>query len=400
MSSPSPFPLSTSAFSQEVWFAIPSANPDNCRRILPIWRKQGYKIAILQNRTRADIPADITVWSDSYPGWAESINILCRDIVPKSAPIVVSGGDDMLPDPQHTAQELAGQFLAHFSDTFGVMQPMGDGYLGAAKFCGSPWLGRGWIERAYGGHGPMPGEYKHNWADNELYWVARGLGALWERPDLSQEHRHFSRVGEDRPAYWTEAVERHDEDDVKLFMARLWQYFPGCDPLAGPQGTPAFDSDLLRREYKQTAEAYWIARYGEKLVRGESEARLRDALADCAARGERRIAIFGAGTHTRRAVNALAEPPNHTEIVCFIDDHAERRTQNESPRKLWGFPILSVVEALDQRLDAVVLSSSTMEAALIRSAEPLRTGGVRIVPLYTAPQIPPKADKPALAADR
>ena len=68
----------------EVWFAIPSASVERCRLRLPAWRERGYRIAILQNEERGDIPADITRWSDRYPGWAESINILCRDIVPAS----------------------------------------------------------------------------------------------------------------------------------------------------------------------------------------------------------------------------------------------------------------------------------------------------------------------------
>jgi hypothetical protein len=368
--------------------------------VLPIWQERGYKVAVLQNRIKADIPADITVWSDRYPGWAESINILCRDVVPKSAPIVISGGDDMLPDPHHAASDLAAQFLTHFPDSFGVMQPTADGYLGAARFCGSPWLGRAWIDRAYGGRGPMHGEYRHNWADNELYWVARALGALWERPDLTQEHRHFSRTGETRPDYWTEHVERHDREDVQRFIARVWLGFPGCEPLAGPRGAPVFDADLIRREYHHTAEAYWIARYGEPLTRGDGETRLRNALAECATRGEHRIAIFGAGTHTRRAVNALAEPPAPVEIVCLIDDHAERRGQGNACRRLWGFPVFSVEQALDLNLDAVILSSQTMEAALVRSAAPLATHGVRIVPLYTPLQTGPRADKPVAFRDR
>src|SRR5262245_31422690 len=110
----------------EVWFAIPSASVDRCRAVLPKWRDMGYKIAVLQNRERGEIPADITVWYDYYPGWPGSINILARDIVPRSAPIIVSGGDDMLPDPNHTAEQIARQFLERFPDTFGVMQPHGD----------------------------------------------------------------------------------------------------------------------------------------------------------------------------------------------------------------------------------------------------------------------------------
>src|SRR5262249_54265870 len=120
--SPFNFQPSASMGEHQGWFAIPSASPDKCRKVLPALRAMGYKIAVLQNQARADIPADLVVWSDTYPGWAESINILARQVVPRDCPVIVSGGDDMLPDPSQRAGELARQFLGRFPDTLGVMQ--------------------------------------------------------------------------------------------------------------------------------------------------------------------------------------------------------------------------------------------------------------------------------------
>lgn len=355
----------------DVWYAIPSANPENCVRTLPKWREMGYKVAVLQNRTRAAIPADVVVWSDHYPGWAGSINELCRSVVPKSAKIVVSGGDDMLPDPAIHASQIASEFLAKFPDSFGVMQPQGDGTLGANTFCGSPWLGRGWIERAYFGRGPMPEGYHHNWADNELYWVAKGLGALWVRSDLTQTHEHFSRLDQPAPEYWNEAVARHDQADVERFIARMWLGFPGCEP-APPSLT--FDSDLVRREYLRTAEAYWVTRYAQNLLGAEPERRLRDTLEHCAAQGWSRVAIYGTGTHTRLGAGAIATPP--VEVVCFIEDDPRR------PARLWGMPVVSRDQALAMDLDAVVLSSRTQEVMLAQRASSLAERGVRVLSLY------------------
>lgn len=356
----------------EVWYAIPSASPERCCRTLPEWRRMGYKIAVLQNFERGEIPADIVTWSDTYPGWPGSINQLCASILPKSAAIVVSGGDDMLPDPNHTAQELAAQFMRKFPDGFGVMQPHGDDFLGARTFCGSPWLGRGWIQRAYAGNGPMPSQYRHNWADNELYWVARCLGALWERPDLSQRHEHFSRTGEAAPAYWTTNVARKDRDDVQTFIARAWQNFPGCEPA---DNSRRFDAALFRAECRNTAEAYWISRYGQPLVTGEAESRVRAAMDDCRKHGQTVVGIFGAGTHTRSLAALLMDPP--VCVSCIIDQDPRL-----AGRSLWNYPIVTPEQAATLGLDAVILSSQTMEDALEAAAQPLIAQGVRVVRLY------------------
>lgn len=356
----------------EVWFAIPSANPEKCRRTLPKWREKGYKVAILQNHTRGDVPADLVVWSDTYPGWPESINILHREIVPKDAPIIVSGGDDMLPDPDHTAEELAEQFLERFPDGFGVMQPHGDTFMQARQYCGSPWLGRGFCRRMYRGSGPMFGGYRHNWADNELFWVAKGLGVLWERPDLSHFHEHFTRTGEAPPDYWTKAVATSDRADVQLFVARSWQHFPGHEPVGG---APVYDPGVFQRESRGLAEMYWLTRYGFAAGKGSPQERLHAALESCAARGLRRVAIYGGGTHTRAAAMCLMRPP--VEIVAIIDDGPALRGS-----RMWNYPVVTGAEASALALDAVVLSSNSMEDELARAAEPLARAGVEVVRLY------------------
>jgi hypothetical protein len=352
----------------EVWFAIPSANPENCRRVLPAWREMGYRVAVLQNREKAAVPADRVVWVDRYPGWAASINQLCAEVVPQSAAIVVSGGDDMFPEPARSASELASEFMKRFPDGFGVMQPMGDLALGANTFCGSPWLGRGWIRRAYQGCGPMCSSYVHNWADNELYWVARGLGVLWERPDLTQRHEHFSQTGDQPPAYWREGVGAHDEADVRHFIARAWLGFPGHEPsVTVPPSAPAerFDADAFRRDYPRTAERYWFSRYASSWLM-EPEARVRSAIARCVAGGARRIALYGAGTHTRLAAGALAVLPAGAVVDCVIDDAVAR------PRTLWGLVVVDIQQAAARAearlIDAVVVSSSSLEDALAERA--------------------------------
>ena len=299
----------------EVWFAIPSASPERCRAHLPAWREMGYRIAILQNHERGEIPADITVWADEYPGWAASVNLLARHIVPRSAGIIVTGGDDMLPDPTVDAGSLGEQFFERFPDGFGVMQPTGDAFMNASEYCGSPWLGRGWIDHAYGGAGPMHDGYRHNWADHELRWVAQGLGALWQRPDLSQHHAHFSRQGGEPPAYWSRRVAAHDEADVKRFIARRWLGFPGHEP-ANDVRSPG--AAWFASQPAGVAERYWFTRYGAGAMVDGAAARLAGILRVCAQRGYARVALYGAGTELRAAGAALMDSP--VEVGWIVDD--------------------------------------------------------------------------------
>lgn len=366
----------------EVWFAIPSANPVKCRETLPKWRERGYKVAVLQNRTRETIPADLVVWSDSYPGWAESVNILGREIVPKGAPIIVSGGDDMLPDPNHTADELAEQFLNHFGDSpegsFGVMQPHGDVYLGSLLFCGSPFLGRAFFERMYGGRGSMWGGYRHNWADNELYWVSKGLGALWERPDLSHYHAHFSRTGEAKPEYWAKAVQAYELQDCLLYVKRKAAGFPGHEPVGIDR---TLDTSILR--HGQSCPAEWHLTHPEGVDGANPHAdwvdTMKKAIDRCAAEGLNPIALYGAGTHTKQVSAALMETT--ARIACLIDDRADAQG-----KRLWGYPIVSREQAVTLGVKAVILSANAHEQRLWAATGDLRERGIKVVPLYATPE--------------
>lgn len=364
------------ARTPEVWYAIPSANPVKCRETLPAWRDMGYRVAVLQNYEHGDIPADICEWSDTYPGWARSINILAKRVVPRSAGIIVSGGDDMLPDPNLTASEIAEQFFERFPDGFGVMQPVGDDYMWAPHYCGSPWLGRLFCDLMYQGRGPMCEGYAHNWADNELHWVARGLNALWKRRDLSQRHEHFTRRGEDKPAYWASAVQSKDKLDVELYIARKWADWPGHEPLPGPSGKVwKYDPAPLREGDNRLAEHHWTERYSPDRVTKPCVVRTREAMESCHRRGLARVALYGAGAHTRQLSSLLMEPP--VNLVCIIDDNESLRG-----RRLWGYPILTRDEALREGVEAVILSSDSNEDALWEQSGTLRAAGVEVLRLY------------------
>lgn len=340
-----------------VWYAIPSASVDRCRQTLPAWREMGYRVAVLQNRQRGEIPADLVVWSDTYPGWAASVNLLCSQVVPLNAPIIVTGGDDMLPDPNKPAAEIAEEFLERFPHTFGVMQPTGDDFMNCAEYCGSPWLGRAWIQRAYRGNAPMWSGYRHNWADHELKVIADAYAALWQRPDLTQQHLHFSRTRADAPEYWRTQVHAHDRRDVERFIGRLLTAFPGHEPV----GLPPIHDNHWRDAYQGPAFKYWATRYAAALLSGDAPDRLNAALIRCAQRGASRVVIYGVGTELRAAAEALREPP--LDILTLADDAPEIIGS-----KLWGFRVSSLEVAASLSPDAVIICTRNTNEAMERRA--------------------------------
>jgi hypothetical protein len=208
-----------------VWVIFPSANHDKAEEAQRRWKAQGYNVATLFDG------------SDPYRGYWHSINRLVKDVGNK-ADIFVAAADDIDPDMSATAEEIGDDFLLRFPGGFGVMQPCGDpqgeimdGKHAAARICGSPWFGRGWVERAYGGRGPMPTEYFHFYGDEELKNVAEKLGVLWMRPDLTQFHRHWSWGHSKQADYQKRNSAGHWTKDRMTFMQRQAQGFPGHEPL-------------------------------------------------------------------------------------------------------------------------------------------------------------------------
>ncbi len=104
---------------------------------------------------------------------------------------------------------------------------------------------------------------------------------------------------------------------------------------------------------------------------------LRRALINCASQEHTRIAIYGAGTHTREIGDALMEPG--VEIVCIIDDDARRHGD-----KMGGYPIVSCEQAQELDLDAVVISADSIEDILWERCDVFRVQGIATFRLYSA----------------
>jgi len=136
-------------------------------------------------------------------------------------------GDDIFPDPSRTAQEIGEEMVQRFPDLYGVMQPIGDVYGLTHKCAVSPWIGRRFIETAYGGEGPYWPGYYHYFADHELQLAAESLGAFHQREDLVQYHDHWQRKeGVRRPVYLQRAKREHRKDQ-RLCKERKQEGFPG-----------------------------------------------------------------------------------------------------------------------------------------------------------------------------
>lgn len=224
-----------------VWFCVPSARPRaEADAALAKWRAQGYRIALWRDSDQ-DVPLCDLLLTGPYPGYSQAVNALVREVLRRDPRCewTVTGGDDIDPDPHNTAEQIAVECTAHFGGTFGIMQPTGDSWADYSirRICGSPWMGREFCERAYGGNGPMWHEYFHMFNDEEMQHVALRLKCLWQRDDLTHLHHHWQREsdqvvrGKREPAFLKRANSRENWEAMgAIFRARLKAGFPGHEP--------------------------------------------------------------------------------------------------------------------------------------------------------------------------
>lgn len=226
-------PLRSAVDKSRVMLAMPVANEANCAKHIPLWLNKGYEVLLLQDRFRFPVAgATIVTPFDHYIGWPKAVNWMVANAVPKEVGIVIAAGDDMTPDPHLSAQDIAAFYWDRFRDGLGVMQPTGDDMDGTDRICGSPWMGRGWLDRAYDGKGPMWGGYFQFYADEELKVVSEGLGLLWQAKGITQYHDHWTRKGQSRPHYQDLSQSWWDVDKAE-FLVRQASGFPGSTPLPG-----------------------------------------------------------------------------------------------------------------------------------------------------------------------
>jgi len=220
-----------------VWYAIPSIRPEaEAMEVLSRWQAIGYKVALQRDEGEFMSQVDFCL-ERPYNGYACAVNRLVKTILhgDPDCQWVVTGGDDVHPDPDHSPEEIAAECTEHFKGTLGVMQPTGDRYMvdregrGAAeRVCISPWMGRAFCERVNGGTGPLWHEYVHEFVDAELHDVAKGLGILWHRSDLSQHHKWWGREGQEQPEHLKHLAAQWDTVKA-IYEGRKAAGFPGSE---------------------------------------------------------------------------------------------------------------------------------------------------------------------------
>lgn len=221
-----------------VWLTIPSAKPaEAANEVLRRWSAMGYSTAVFRDTGAPAVEANLIAWGD-YVGYAATVNGLIRLVIERDpfAEFFVAAADDIEPDPNHTADAIAAQLIEQMGGTFGVMQPTGDDWSDSAgrmieRIAGSPFIGREFAERIYGGRGPYWDGYTHCFCDNEIMEVAQTLGVFWQRPDLIHLHRHWQREGRPMPAYLRAANSpEHWDRSLRLYSNRRAAGFPGHEP--------------------------------------------------------------------------------------------------------------------------------------------------------------------------
>lgn len=199
------------------------------------------------------------------------------------------------------------------------------------------------------------------------------LRSIWLEPAARIElHWHLvappgTDPGETHAAALSVGMVDHLHCDDEAGALRLWGIRTGVqEPLEGR----VFDSMLA------ILEAWAIrSRSGPIATPDEWTHRMSRALEHCAKSGHKRIALYGAGTHTRAVGSALADSP--AEIAAIIDDGV-----GDQGKHLWGYPIVTRASALSLDLDCVVLSANSIEDKLWQLSTPLRDAGIEVIRLY------------------
>jgi len=218
-----------------VWYVVPSKRPvEEAHACLSKWIQHGYQVMIQRDPNDAEVK-DVENIVRPYQGYSDAVNHLVAQVIQKDlyADWIVTGGDDIDPDLNHSAEEIAAECSAHFNGTFGVMQPIGDKWrCDISRICGNPWMGRDFCQRINQGRGPMWPEYFHMRNDEEMQEVTLKLGVLWQRPDLSQFHHHWMRESGSAPVFLARANSQSNWDEMgAIFFARKAKGFPGHEPL-------------------------------------------------------------------------------------------------------------------------------------------------------------------------
>lgn len=110
---------------------------------------------------------------------------------------------------------------------------------------------------------------------------------------------------------------------------------------------------------------------------GDAPRRMREALTEL---GSKRIALHGAGRHTRDlgpVLASVAASHEHIEIIGFCDDDPSRHGT-----LLWNWPVFAPSDAASLGVETVVISTHLHEQAVWERRRVYLDQGIEVVPLY------------------
>lgn len=211
----------------------PSATIERASECATAWDHMGYECLVAFDEAMRERANDfqMRMFLPPWRGYYAHVNQIIDRAFDFGADVVVCIGDDMLPEKSKRADQIASEFFSQFPDGYGVMQPCGDmsgvdstGRPAAARICGSPWVGRKWAERK---HGAFDSRYGSYYGDQALKDVAEMHGVLKMRPDLSQEHLHWSWQKSQQQEYHRINEAMFWEKDRAHYMRQSLTGFPG-----------------------------------------------------------------------------------------------------------------------------------------------------------------------------
>jgi len=213
---------------------FPSADPSRGKSCAELWISKGYlPLVMVDNGIKLRIAGAVVVENpaEKFEGYYRVINDLCHAAL-SYGDVVTAIGDDMDP-PEQGAEYVEKEYLSRWPEGEGVLQPTGDragidgsGKAASERVCGSPVLGRGWINLAYQGNGPFHNGYRSFYSDEELLDVALKGGLLWQRNDIAHPHRHWS-WGLAHRQHYHDVASTNWNSDHELYRNRKLLGFPG-----------------------------------------------------------------------------------------------------------------------------------------------------------------------------
>lgn len=359
--------------SGEVWVALMPSSQACAQSMVGMWQSRGYRVA-LASADEAATQADITLAARQ----GESSSRLRARLIEAAldrADVIVLADEAVEPDTAHTGPQIAALFRRHFSGTRGVMLPAPTAQVtpDPASTLGV-WIGRAWAQAC--GASALAQAFESNWQDAWLCVQAERQGRLWQCQEIIQ-----SIIRHGTPA-------QHNSNllaDTLQFLAL------NARAATSSHATDSHAGSAFAAHATQHAEQLWWALAGKHALQQTAHAALENAFAHCAAQGWSRIALFGAGRHTRAGGAALMSP--HVEIIAIVDDDT-RLTEHS----LWGYPIRRSCDLSSLKADAIVISSDTHAQAMtgaIRRVHPV----IPIVDPYALMRLTQESFSPAQPLD-